>query len=295
MTTIIPIFLALFFSSGGAAWAESKVPEQNINVGTLSAAPVVDGSFDDWPQQKSQWSLIPVKPALPNDDKNRTGELEVELIGGVFKDKIYFAVSWPDSFADVDYRPWKWRGKKYKRTRKRDDMFALRFDLGGDYDSCMLPEKPKTYSVDIWLWSAGRSNLAGVAEDKSQLISSEFIENAAEYTSSVGGMVYIKKKSDPGDPVYKVSRPKRKKFKGKILSGVDLKGEGSGGLVDVSAKGIWKDGRWFVEFSRKLNTDSSDDVIFPSKGNVIGAIAVFNKGWAEHKSVSGDLRFVFSE
>jgi hypothetical protein len=130
---------------------------QTIPVGVLAAAPTVDGELGEW--AKGDWSTVPVKPAVDDDKDNRTGELEVQLKSAVVGDKIYFAARWPDADASLDYRPWRWMGKKYRRGKQRDDMFAMRFHLDGDYNRCMIAET--TYRVDVWLWSAGRSNETG--------------------------------------------------------------------------------------------------------------------------------------
>ena len=41
----------------------------------------------------------------------------------------------------------------------------------------------------------------------------------------------------------------------------------SGSRMDVKAKGIWEDGRWTIELSRKLKTHNGDDVQFEITGS----------------------------
>ena len=295
MRVFVTIIIGLFLNLELAVADFGGVPVQKISVAALQSPPVLDGNLADWENLDFAWSLVPVAPALPNDANNHTGSLQVKMKVGVFADQIYFAFSWPDDSPDESYRSWMWRRGQYRRGRNRDDMFAIRFALSGDYDACMLPDSPKTYLVDLWIWSAGRSNLVALADDRSILVSSDYVESAAEHFSSGAGKIYIKEYYDAGKRAYALTRPRLKKFQGKLLSGVAITGAGSGGVVDVAAKGSWQDGNWYLEMSRKLNTENADDVVFPSFGSVLGAIAVFNKGWEEHKSVSGDLLFEFSQ
>ncbi|MEO5332534.1 MAG: ethylbenzene dehydrogenase-related protein [Magnetococcus sp. YQC-5] len=259
-----------------------------IQVHPLPVIPVVDGMLDEW--GKEGWVEIPIKPALEDDSDNTTGQLTVQLKTGISGERIHIAARWPDAEADVDYRPWKWAGSQYKRGKQRDDMFVVRFDMGGDYAECMLSKTD--YQVDLWQWSAGRSNQASVAEDFMHFISTSMVENAAEYEHPQGGMVYIRKIRDAGSPVYENLEAGKEK-QGNQLPGIKMLEGGSGSLIDVSAKGVWKDGFWNLEMSRKLDTGHNDDVKLIGIKEIKGALAVFNKGYAEHKSVSETLKFVF--
>ena len=69
----------------------------------------------------------------------------------------------------------------------------------------------------------------------------------------------------------------------------------SGSLIDVKAKGIWNNGEWTLEMSRKLDTGNADDVSLSQVKTIKGAIAVFNKAGAEHKSFSETMVFDFSQ
>lgn len=267
----------------------------SIQVLELTKAPSVDGDLGDWPSLDTPlWQHLQVQPALKNDPKNLTGNRGVLLAVGVFGERIFLGARWPDLSESTDFKVWKWRNKKYKRGKQRDDMFAVRFFLDGNYDTCMLPERDATYQVDVWLWSAGRSNLASMAEDMVHTISDQFIENAAEYPLSDHRTIYIKKRRDSGDNFYKLARPDRKVFQGKTLPGALLSGKGSGSLIDVSAVGQWENGYWSLEMSRKRVTGHADDVAFLPGRIIPGGVAVFNKGSAEHKSVEGNLVFDLS-
>jgi len=271
-----------------------------IRVAALAAAPTVDGSLDDW--GKEGWLKIAVKPAvdpadrarlgLQGEDRNYTGSLTVQMKAGVFGGRLYLAARWPDDAADTEHKGWEWSGGRYVESKKREDMFAVRFHLDGDYDRTMLTAK--SYRVDTWLWSAARTNPLGLAEDMQQTISTNLIENAAEYAVQGIGTVYIKKQRDAGSPLYKILRPPRAKT-AEHLPSVELAATPAGSVADVAAKGIWKAKHWNLEFARALVTGNADDVGFTAGQKLLGQIAVFNRGSDEHKSVSEPLLFVFGD
>lgn len=261
-----------------------------LPVAKLAAPPMVDGQLEEW--NKEGWVTVPIRSAIPDDNQNLTGPIEVRLAAGVFGDRFYLAADWPDPEADTLYKPWKWEKSQYKRGKNRDDMFAIRFQIGDSYDECMFTKKD--YRVDVWQWSAGRSDLAGLAEDAMHILSTAPVENAAEYEMPGGGMVYIQKPRDAGEPFYENAQPDTKTKQADELPGIVQTGKGSGSLVDVTAKGVWSNGRWRVEFSRSMNTGHPDDRAFAPGDRIPSGIAVFNKGASEHKSVSNLLAVDFS-
>jgi len=279
-----------------SVWAADPM---SLKVVPLKEAAVVDGDLIEW--GKSGWTKIPIKPAvdaserkkfgLEGEDRNFTGKIEVQLKAGVAKGRLFIAVRWPDDAADVEHKGWEWAGSRYAESKRREDMFAIRFHLDGDYDRSML--SAKTYRVDTWLWSAARTNPAGLAEDQSHAFSLNPIESSAEYAVQGIGTVNIKKIRDSGSPAYKLVRPPREKT-AERLPAVELLSSFSGSVADVSAKGIWKSGYWNVELSRALNTSHADDVTFKPGDRILGQIAVFNHSSDEHKSVSEPLLFDFS-
>ncbi len=288
---------ALCALSAGAALAEA--PPQLLPVAALPAAAVVDGNLKEW--GKDGWIKIAIKPSveqherakfgLEGESQNRTGSIAVMLKAGVAQGRFFLAARWPDDSPDTDYKGWEWSGAKYAEGKKRDDMFAVRFHLDGDYDRSML--SGKNYRADVWLWSAGRTNPASYAEDMMHVISGKQIENAAEYETADSGTVYIKKSRDAGNPMYKMTRPPKAKEADKLASFEPL-ANASGSVADVAAKAVWKDGYWNLEFARKLDTGNPDDAVFKAGKKLLGQIAVFNHSSDEHKSISEPLLFDFS-
>lgn len=270
-----------------------------IPVTSPGSAPKVDGDLSEW--GSAGWVKVPVTPALekadrvkygmdPNDDKNQTGSLTVQMKAVVVGDRFFVALKYPDSGEDSAAKQWEWRGEKYVEGKQREDMLALRFHMSGEFDRTMLSSKD--YTVDLWLWSAARTNPSGLAEDMTHHITTKMQESAAEYESPDKKTIYIKKSRDAGNASYRLL-PRPKENKGEKLPTFEL-ATSSGSAADVAAKGRWRAGFWQLEFSRLLNTGHADDVVFKPGQKVVGQIAVFNQGYAEHKSVSEPLTFDFS-
>jgi len=281
--------VALGFYAGSAV--AEMAPPQVIKVPMLTSAPTIDGDLSDW---GAHWSVVPIHSAIKDDDKNRTGSIEVQVQYGVVGDEIYFAARWPDPTEDREYKQWSWKKSKksYTRGKERDDMFAVRFDMAGDFRTCMLEKA--NYDVDVWLWSAGRSDAQNYATDMWHRISFDMLESAAEYELDDGTIIYISKSADDGRAGFENSKPNRKKFVGDLLPGVDMIGTALGSIGDVAAKGVWQAGFWQLEMRRKLNTGNPDDVSLAGRDMIRSQLAVFDQSFAEHKSVSGELQLDLS-
>ena len=272
---------------------------QAVAVSQLATAPKIDGDLSDWGTRA--WTPVTIKPALdkaersqhgldPADDRNVTGNLTVQIKAGVHQGRFYLALRYPDDREDRDYRGWEWRGDRYAEGKKLDDMASVRFHMAGEFDRTML--SAKEYQVDVWLWSAARSDRSSTADDFQHAISTRLQDDAAEYTLPGGKTVYIKKTRDAGTPSIKpVPRPRENR--GERIASFEIQ-QPSGSVADVAAKGVWKNGFWHLEFSRAMNTGNPDDRPFAAGQKIIGQIAVFNRGNAENKSISDPLVFDFS-
>lgn len=278
-----------------AAWpAEPQV----IAVRPLATAPAVDGDLKEWGREG--WTRVPIKPAidradraklgLDGEDRNRTGSIVVEIKAGVADARLFLAARWPDDAADTDYKGWEWAGSRYVEGKRRDDMFAVRFHLDGDFDRSML--SAKTYRVDVWQWSAGRSNPGGFADDAVHLLTTRLVENAAEFQVAGIGTVYVKRQRDEGSPAYKLVRPPKAQA-AERLPAIET-ATPSGSAADVAGKGAWKAGHWQLELARTLATGNADDVAFKPGLRILGQIAVWNRASDDHKSISEPLMFDFS-
>ena len=269
-------------------------PPQVLRVAALAAAPVIDGVLGEWSAEG--WTKIEVKPAVEAGERAGLGldarevpappRMRVEIKAGMAQGRIFFAVRWPDAAPDTDYRLWERKGSEYVEGSQRDDAFAVRFAMQGEFDRTML--SGKSYTVDVWYWSAGRSNRVGRAEDMMHRISSRFIEDAAEYQVRGVGTVYIKKTRDAGTPLYRNLRPAAEAREERLPS-IAMNPQPAGSIADVQARGVWSKGAWHLELARALDTGHADDVVLRPGARVPFQIAVFNRSGDENKGVSEPL------
>jgi hypothetical protein len=262
-----------------------------VDVIKLSDAPTLDGSAAEWSALGGRWIQLPTTAPSYIDSPSDLGDSasfqpRPELMAGIYQDRIYFAVRWHDERADTIYRRWIPRAGKYRRGRKRDDMLAFRFHTAGDFSACML--SGRAYTVDVWRWSAGRSQLAHTADDQQHIFSQTPVENAAEYQSE-HGTLYIKKLTDEGDTGWHYAGRPKKGGQG-IKLGVHLDGHKRGSRADVDANGVWSEGVWTNELSRKLVTGDPGDINFVMGESVTGQLAFFNPGYRMQKQITPILR-----
>lgn len=262
-----------------------------VPVKRLVHAPKLDGDSADWHAQGAKWLAIPTtSPSFvdsPDDQQESHGfQPRPEIMAAIVGDRIYFALRWHDDRADTFYRRWVEQGGKYRRDTRRDDMVALRFHTAGEFSDCML--SGRDYTVDVWRWSAGRSQLAGMADDMQHVFSLKPIELAAEYATE-HGTLYIKKTMDEGSAGWHTAdRPPAGTTGVKL--GIAVDGPQEGSRADVAAFGEWREGRWTLELSRKLDTGDPEDVRFAAGKAVTGQLAFFNPGYRMQKQITPVLR-----
>lgn len=275
-------------AAGVPALAAPPSGTLTVPVQRLAAPPKVDGDTADW--GKAAWTRVPVRPADDKVASVAVGAIEMEIAAGIAAGRFYLAARWPDAAADTVYRPWQWMESRYRKGEERDDMLAVRFHLDGQYDRCMISDL--TYSVDVWLWAAGRTDPSGVADDLTHTFTTALTDEAAEYKTPSGQTVYMKKPRDEGRQGWANVRAPKEMTR-PTLPSVEVTADPAGSVADVLAKGAWSKGRWTVEFSRALDTGHADDVVFAPGRKLPGQIAVFNKSHSENKSVSAVLEFQF--
>jgi len=273
---------------GGVSLMTLAGQSQQVDIGLLKFSPRVDGDLAEW--RSLEPYTIEIAPAIEDDDRNQTGKIVVKLWAGRSDTEMYVAAQWPDDAADTDFRPWHWRGNKYRRSKSRDDMFALRFALSGEFNRSMIADA--NYMVDVWVWSAGRSNRIGLASDYRHRISLSMIEDAPEYETADGNTVYIDRMQDQGYIGFRTLKPSSNKTASRLTS-IDFGQTASGSVADVVASGRWQAGQWTLELRRSLDTGRDDDVRFFAGQEIMGQIAVFNRSGGQHKSVSEPLLFRF--
>ena len=247
---------------------------------TLVAAKVdrpmtLDGNIGDWS------GVAGVAVAL----EGKGNVSSVELRAAVNGDTIYILAIWRDETESRLHKPYKWNdaSQSYSRTKQLEDRFALTFAMSGDFSPNKLDGSE--FTADVWHWKASRSDPAGIAHDKSWKVSASPFPKAKKITGPDGKTVYLARPSDAGDRLYKPVKYDSRVDDLMPRYEVNLSPKGS--IADVRAKSAWRDGYWYLELSRKLNTGNADDTVIPASGEIAMAVAAFNDVDGGDHSTSG--------
>ena len=264
---------AITLVGGCAAYAPESQQNTTLKLQAkhVQVLPVIDGQGND-----QAWKTA---TAL---DLNAIGVWGAGLgksskvtIKSVYTDShVAFLVRWEDSTRDDKaHKPWVWNaGKKtYEQSKEQEDAVALAFEHTGPFTADML--SPVDAVWDLWTWKATRSDPVGYAMDKTHRYSTTKPEGKAkEYPSRTGSPIWIQRPDDAGESTAK-SLPAPSEYSGDVSPAYAIRNPAGSG-ADVRAKGMWENGYWTVELSRKLNTGHPDDTAFDPAKTYAMAVAV---------------------
>lgn len=262
-----------------------NVHAQTVIVHTLDQRPVLDGLAAEW--ETIPETLITVHP----NHSSYIGETKhVILKAGVFEQDVFFYLAWKDSTESLVHKAWEWDDVKqrYVMGNEREDRLAMQFGMAGDYSTDWA--NANDFKADMWHWKASRSNPLGIAHDKMTVLSQNKLLRAAALPSKEGDKRYVMRKSDKGEPLYRTMRYGHK-YEQTMPKYYLLTPTGS--IADIKAKGLWHEGQWHLEMSRRLNTGHEDDVLFTLGMQYKGGIAVFNHSDNHSHLISNTLEFKF--
>lgn len=231
--------------------AELEIPSIKVE-----QAPVIDGVGQD-----VVWTTV--KPHIVKDSASGKNI----LVRSVYTEhQVFFLVQFPDAAQNFLHKPWIWNDseKKYETGPHREDTFVFKWNMmENDVDLSNFSDD--TYRADVWYWKANRTNPAGFADDKTQVLADSPGKKSKEKTSVTGKPRHLSRLSDAGKPPYKEYTPTE--YEGELVDAFPP-ATPEGSRADVHAKGQWNGGLWVVEFARALNTGYDDDLQFdPAAGN----------------------------
>jgi hypothetical protein len=226
--------------------------EQILTAVKIDGSPIIDGAGDDsfWDQAQ----------ALITRDKVADIDLSIKCVYS--STDIYFLVSYPDPDESRSHKPWIWNKNKeiYVMGPHREDTFVLKWATVNE-TSDLSVQADVPYAADLWFWKACRTDPAGYADDKIQIIGTGWTKKSNKIITKSGKTMYLQRLADKGKPAY------RSQIK-LDYQGDDIpqyaKQTPSGSRADIRAKGVWRNGNWTIEFARSLNTGQPDDVQFDS-------------------------------
>jgi hypothetical protein len=254
---------AVMIAAAALASPASGAP-QTLTAHVLGHPIRLDGQIDDW--QDVAGVVVPL---------SGTGGAErVELRAAIRGDRIYVLAIWDDPSKSDLHKPFQWdeAAQSYEKTEAMEDRFALTLRIDGDFTANKLDGSE--FTADCWHWKAHRSNPAGLAHDKWWRVSRTPFERSRAFQTPSGDTVHLARPSDAGDQLYKVVNYHLKQRD--IMPLYEVNREARGSIADVNARGVWRDGRWYLELSRRLNTGHDDDAVIPADGRVPFAVAVFD-------------------
>ena len=266
---------AAFFILSLAGWGVFPAAAQTVvDAATLSAPIEVDGDPGDWAGV----------PSYRIGLTGRGGVDSVEMKFAVHGDTIYVLAVWADATESRLHKPYKWDELtlSYRRTDQLEDRLAISFPMTGDFSHNKL--SGAEFTADVWHWKASRSDPAGIAHDKTWRVSRSEFPGAKKFTGPDGQAIYLARPSDAGDQLYRPVKHEAKQED--LMPRYDVNLSPQGSIADVRAKGIWRDGRWYLEMARKLDTGHDDEAVIPAAGRILFAVAAFNDVDNERHSVS---------
>lgn len=241
------IFLLVFpfLPMASLVVAATDVPSMKVET-----APVLDGAGQD-----AAWKNV--KPLAIAD--SASGK-KILLRSVYTADQVFFLVQFPDAAQNFLHKPWAWNAadKKYETGPHREDTFVFKWNMM-EKDVDLSSFSDDSYRADVWYWKANRTNPAGFADDKTQVLADSPSKKSKEKVSASGKKRHLSRLSDAGKPPYKTYKPTEYECD---LVDAFPPGTPEGSRADVHAKGVWKGGFQTVEFARALNTGYDDDVQF---------------------------------
>jgi hypothetical protein len=210
--------------------------EQYLVASYISTPPVINGKNDDacWNNETYHYLIF-----FTADEQEITVKVAYD------KQNIYTLITYPDKNESREHHPWIWDHSlnAYIQEKKEEDTVSL-----------IWTTNPIDFSkADVWIWRAGRTDPLGYADDyfcyRDYIYSGDFITGKQDirFLPDQGKMCWFSKY------VGRYSGKKIQRFYCQTPEG---------SAADVHAKGVWRDGVWTIEFSRKLTTHERDDINF---------------------------------
>lgn len=257
------IVLIVFSLLPMASLALSATDVPSIKV---DSAPVLDGKDRD-----AVWKSV--KPQIIED---KASGKKILLRSVYTDDRVFFLVQFPDAAQNFLHKPWVWNAdeKKYESGPHREDTFVFKWNMmEEDVDLSVFSDD--NYRADVWYWKANRTNPAGFADDKTQVLADSPSKKSKEKVSLTGKQRHLSRISDTGKAPYITYEPTTYE---KSLVDAFPQGGPDGSRADVNAKGVWNGGAWVVEFARDLNTGHDDDLQFdPATGkSYLFGVSIFS-------------------
>ncbi|MBU0681424.1 MAG: hypothetical protein KKD73_08385 [Proteobacteria bacterium] len=256
-TLFLSLLLLLMPGLAGQAYADGL---ELVAVKT-DAEPVLDGVGNE-----EMWSTA--TPVIVHD---AIADIDITLKAAHNTAKIFILASFADPDENRQHRTLLWDKKlnAYQNGPEREDTFVIKWSMTS-YPTKLTLTENVPYVADIWFWKAMRTDHAGYADDKTHIYRTSKSKNAKTLISENGQIFYLTRDGDAGEAAYETNLVPG--FQGDRLPKYTQR-QPTESRADIRAKGAWQDGRWTLEFSRKLATGHDDDIEFQLDGRYPFAVS----------------------
>lgn len=304
-----------------------KPPVLNLTAAKADKAPTLDGVAEE------AWNKAKPVTIHVNGGINK-GETDVTMKALYSQDTIYFLAQYKDPTESLRRQPWvKQQDGSWKAlpgAQAYEDKFAMIWNIndsikGFNEQGCAVTchattpgrDRPLKYTNadgelgDTWHMKTVRTNPVGQIDDQ-YLDNDTKAEEAGRKSDAktAGGYTNNSKEGEktppfalPGNkpaPPYWIMDSEKVPFDdSKYKAGDEVPGiviaPFTGDRGDLSAKAVWKDGAWTIEWSRKLQTGSKTDVQFDPKKEFYFGVAVFDDAQIGHAVQYGVTKLTFEQ
>lgn len=245
-------------------------------------------------------------------------------------DMVFFRLSWADSEKSMSKKAWVFKDGAWTMVKADEDRLGMVFEINRiskfATKGCAVlchnqskNEKDWYYAVnskkekgDLWHWKSVRSNPAGFTEDTYVTTNPSEKPEKGRKRDAGNGKAKSNKTKDKTGPAYMQDPAKPASVPGSLLTteavkianfegfkngdtipGYMVNPDWTDSFADLKTQGVWKDGRWTVFISRKMDTGNDDDLAFNPRKKYPFAIAVFNNSHEHHSYNSDPLKLSF--
>jgi hypothetical protein len=305
------------FAALQASMAKAKPGDLVLTSKKVKSAPSDAGS-SEW--NKAEESEIVLTGAGSVEGK----VIELKAKSVFTKDEIFFRLEWPDQDKSMNKKRWKFSGGQWTQIKADEDRLGAVFEINRvnkfATKGCAVlchneskNEKEWYFAVssakekaDMWHWKAVRSNPVGYTEDGYVTTNPSKKPEKGRKRDAGSGKAKGNSTKDKSKPMYMQDPAKSasipdsllvshateiKDFsifkEGDEIPGYMLNTAWTGSFADVKTTGVWKNGKWTVMMSRKLETGYDDDVQFNTRKKYPFALAVFDNAH-EHNSYNSE-------
>jgi len=309
----------------GLSTVDAKAKGDLVLISKKVKSAPIDASSSQWAKAKE------AKLVLVGAGKVEGKQIELKARSVYTKDEIFFSFEWPDKDKSMKKNAWKFTGGKWAKQKANEDRLGVIWEINRidkfankgcavlchneskDNKEWYFSVNSKKEKADLWHWKAVRSNPVGYLEDGYVIANpSKEPEKGRKRDAGSGTKAKNNRTKDKSKPAYMQDPAKKASIEGSLLVAEAVKiedhskfkeGDEIPGYMltpawkdsfgDVKTTGVWKNGKWTVFMSRKLDTQHEDDVQYNTRKKYPFGIGVLDNSGAEHSYNSEPLKLQF--